>query len=118
MMQVIRETSHLPRYVAIILFFLLIIGYSLFQARFLILGPRISIDYPPDGARAENELVLVQGRAQNAAWLSLNGRQIFTNEEGYWKEKLLLPQGLSIMTVTARDRFGRETEEKIRIFLN
>ena len=118
MMQIIKETSHLPRYVAVVLFFLLIIGYSLFQARFLILGPRISINYPTDGARAENELVLVQGKARNAAWLSLNGRQIFTDEEGHWNEKLLLPQGLSIMTVTARDRFGRETEEKVRIFLN
>ena len=118
MMQIIKETSRLPKYVAIFLFFALIVGYSLFQARFLILGPRVSVATPTDGARAQNELVAIEGTARNAAWLSLNGRQIFTDEHGYWNEKLLVPQGLSIMTVTARDRFGREAEKEIRIFLN
>lgn len=117
-MQIIKETSRLPKYVAIALFFALIVGYSLFQARFLILGPRISVSVPADGDRAQSELISIEGTAQNAAWLSLNGRQIFTDEKGHWNEKLLLPRGLSIMTVTARDRFGRETEEKVRVFLN
>jgi hypothetical protein len=49
----------------------------------------------------------VVGEAKNVSYLSLNGRQIFTDESGTFSEKLLLPYGYTIMTLKARDRFGR-----------
>lgn len=118
MMQRIKETNRLPRYAAVILFFAVIVGYSLFQARFLILGPGVKITYPADGATIDNEIISLRGTARNAAWLTLNDKQIFTDEQGNWNEELLVSEGLSIMTVKVRDRFGRETEKKIRIYLN
>jgi hypothetical protein len=107
-----------PKYALLILLFLLLTSYSLFQARFLILGPQIWINYPEDGATVENSLVTIEGDARNVAWISLNDHQIFTDESGKWSEKLIVSQGLSIMTVKARDRFGRVTEKQIRIVLN
>ena len=101
-----------------VLFFLILAGYSLFQARFLIFGPKIEIVAPRDGETSLNELVVMNGYAKNAAWITLNGKQIFTDEKGFWSEKLLINKGLSIMTIQARDRFGRETEKQVRIFLN
>ena len=89
--------------------------YVLFQARFLILGPQIWVTTPRDGDVVTSPVVDVSGRARNAAWLSLNGRQIFTDEKGLWSEKLLVSPGVSIMTLRARDRFGRESEETVRI---
>jgi hypothetical protein len=94
------------------------VGYCLFQARFLILGPGISIETPVDGTVVSSPLVEISGRARNAAWLSLNGEQIFTNEKGFWEEKLIVSKGTSIITVRVRDRFGREAEEQVRIILN
>jgi hypothetical protein len=102
--------------IAILIVFL--IGYFLFEARFLILGPQITIDSPRDGEVVNDRVVTITGRAQNAAWVSLNGRQIFTDEEGHWSEKLIVSEGLSIMTVSVRDRFGRTREETVRIILN
>lgn len=107
-----------PRHVLLIIFFLLLTVYSLYQARFLILGPQIWIDNPQNNQTVEGPLVIMDGRSKNIAWISLNDRQIFTDEYGRWKEKLIVSQGLSIMTVKARDRFGRETEKSIRIILN
>lgn len=107
-----------PKHAVLFLFFLALGLYALFQARFLITGPRISIDTHTDGARLENELVTLGGRAENVAWLNLNGRQIFVDEEGYWSEKLLVSSGTSIMTLEARDRFGRETKKSIRLLLD
>jgi len=102
---------------------LLILGvlftiYCLFQARFLILGPGVAIESPGDGFVANSSLIMLSGTARNAAWLSLNDRQIYTNEEGQWSEKLILSEGLSIMTVRVRDRFGREAEDSVRLILN
>jgi hypothetical protein len=106
-----------PKYGLLIILFALLIVYSLYQARFLILGPQIWIDNPQDGQTVEDPLVIMEGRAENIAWISLNDRQIFTDEKGAWSEKLLVSPGLSIMTVKARDRFGRETEKSVRIVL-
>ena len=107
-----------PRQVLIIVFFILLASYALFQARSIILGPRIWIDNPQDGQTVESPLVTIEGRSRNISWISLNDRQIFTDENGRWGEKLIVSEGLSIMTVKARDRFGHETTESVQIILN
>lgn len=96
---------------------LLLVLYILFQARFLILGPQITIETPQDAQEVVEPILTISGTAHNVAWLTLNGKQIFTDEEGLWSEKLLLSPGISIMTVSGRDRFGREKEERVRVIL-
>ena len=96
---------------------ILFVLYVLFQARFLILGPRVYIDSPSDAHEATSPLITISGRGKNVAWIELNGRQIFTDENGFWSEKLLLSPGTSIMTVWAKDRFGREDTAQIRVIL-
>ncbi len=100
---------------ALLILSLFLIVYIAFQARFLILGPRVTILSPQDGEVITENPVTLKGSAYNIAWISLNGRQIFTNQEGFWEEKLLLSPGTSIMTAKVRDRFGREREESIRL---
>lgn len=107
-----------PKYGVLIGLFLILIVYSLYQARALIMGPRIWIDHPKDGQIIADPVVTLKGRSKDIAWLSLNDHQIFTDETGWWSEKLIVPEGLSIITVKARDRFGREVERAVRVFLN
>lgn len=97
-------------------FLALIFLYSLFQARFLILGPRVSISSPKNGDSVPAGLIVIRGSASNVSWLSLDDRQIFTDQKGQWSEKLMAPAGTSIITVTARDRFGRTRTETVEIF--
>ncbi len=111
------KTDFSPKRWLLFSLFLLFILYVLFQARFLILGPQVWITSPADGETVASPVVTVSGRAKNIAWISLNGRQIFTNEEGFWSEKLLVSRGMSIMTAQVRDRFGREREESVRVIL-
>lgn len=106
-----------PKYGFLILLFLLLGAYSLFQARFLILGPRISIDSYKNGEVVASPIILISGKAENVSWLSLNDRQIFTDEKGAWSEKLIVSEGTSIMTLKARDRFGREREKRLLVVL-
>ena len=93
-----------------------LIVYFLFQARFLILGPEVKITYPVNGSSVEETSITVGGSSRNVAWISLNGRQIYTDENGLWQEKLLVGTGTSIITVRTQDRFGREETDQISVY--
>ncbi len=89
---------------------ILIIGallwYMFVQARPFIEGPRLTLRVSaaaPNGGR----VVVLSGTARTVAALSLNDRPIFTDEGGAWSERLVLENGYTILTLRARDRFGR-----------
>jgi hypothetical protein len=103
------------RHTTLIILGVLFAVYCLYQARFLILGPAVSFTSHTDGEVVSEPLITLSGTAWNTAWLSLNDRQIYTDEEGYWSEKLILSEGESIMKALVKDRFGRENQKTIRI---
>lgn len=113
-----QKTYFIPRHMILVIIFLVIVGYSLFQARFIIMGPRITVTYPQDGETVPGNVFTMEGTARNISWLSLNNRQIFTNEDGHWDEKLVVREGINTITISAKDRFGREVVENIRVVLN
>ena len=84
----------------------LFVGYVLFQARFLIEGPEIHLKAVPLNPQ-ENRVVILEGTAANITRMTLNGRQIYTNPSGYFKEELILENGYTITTLQAEDRYGR-----------
>ncbi len=83
--------------------------YVVFQARFLIVGPQINlINEPP--TQNNDRVITLSGNTQNITHLWLNGRQIFTDENGNFEEALVLENGYTITTLRATDRYGRETK--------
>jgi len=56
---------------------------------------------------SDDPTMILTGKALNIVSLSLNGRSIYTNDSGDFKETLVLPSGYTIMTITAQDRYGR-----------
>ena len=82
--------------------------YILWQARYLIAGPQITLEAEP--ARIGNErIITLSGTAENISSISLNGRQIFTDTHGRFAEALVLENGYTIATIAATDRYGRTT---------
>ena len=106
-----------PRETLAAAFLCLIALYALFQARFIILGPRISLTSPRDGQVATSSLVHIAGTARNVTFISLDDRPIFLDQDGNFDELFLVPPGQSTIMIRARDRFGRETEKTTRIVL-
>ena len=107
-----------PKKILFTSLFSIIVIYSIYQARFMILGPQIWVDSIRDGETVEGSVVTVAGRAKNVAWLTLNDRQIFTDEEGHWSEKLVVSKGSSFISVKAKDRFGHEIYKNLQVVLN
>lgn len=92
-----------------------ICAYAAFRSKDLLRGPVITISSPENGSLlTENEVELI-GNIQNAQAVSLNGRKIFLDESGNFKEKLLLPDGYTIITLKAEDRYKRASEKKLEL---
>lgn len=91
------------------------IGYGMFEARRLIAGPIITIETPAPWSATSSSALLVSGSARNIAFLTINGRPAFTNEEGRFTERISPPPGYTVLTVVGRDRFGRERSESVAV---
>lgn len=90
-------------------------SYTYFQAADYISGPRLSISSPTHGESVSKKLVRIHGTAENISFLSLNGRQIYTDTNGKFTEPLLLQYGYNIITLTAEGRFGRSETETVHV---
>lgn len=99
----------------LVILVILILGYGLFQARNLILGPEITVLTPTNGENLSNPLIIVSGSATNITLISLNDRQIFVDKQGNFSEKLLVPPGYTIIKLAAQDKFGRTTKKLIEL---
>lgn len=87
---------------------ILLVWYVHFQARSFIEGPSIALNDTGDILHHERTIVLT-GTTKNIVGMTLNGREIHTNENGDFSERLILEDGYTIMTLYAEDRFGRST---------
>lgn len=96
---------------------IVIVGYSLFQAQKLLTGPVIDLYTPQNGATYNQTLIEIEGRARNIAYLNLNDKKIFTDKDGYFKEKLLLSPGYNIIKLDAQDKFKNYTEKRLELIL-
>jgi len=66
---------------------------------------------PAAGATFTKPLITVSGEVSRAAFISINDREILTNESGHFAEETLLAQGYNVITVRTKDRFGAVREE-------
>ncbi len=112
-----RNTLSTLRITAVTLLGLIIVGYSLFQAQKLLSGPIIDIYSPQNGATYSETLIEIEGRARNISYLNLNDRPIFTDKNGYFKEKLLLSPGYNVIKLDARDKFKAHIEKRLELIL-
>ncbi|MES2437304.1 MAG: hypothetical protein V4519_04840 [Patescibacteria group bacterium] len=113
-----QDGKVLIKIIVIILIIVGIGGYSLYQAKNLISGPKISLAWPQNGATLDNPAVAIKGMAKNIAYISLNDRQIFVDKDGNFNEELLLAPGYNIWKLEAKDKFGRNVVKKIELVLN
>lgn len=91
---------------ALALFAILALAFVLFQARYLLLGPQVTLIDPPTIQQNERQITLT-GTARNISHLWLNDRQIYTDQTGTFTETVVLENGYTVITLRAEDRYGR-----------
>ncbi len=92
---------------------LVVLSYGLFEARKLLEGPEIIIDYPADGSATSTTAVTVAGTAQNISFLTINDASSYTDEAGKFVYRYSPSTGYNVVTVAAVDRFGRRASVSI-----
>lgn len=81
---------------------LFIVGYTLFVAYPYLSGPSVTLSAKQNGALTE-----IYGTTARVAYLTLNGIQIPTAEDGTFSAIRAYPAGYTAVTAVAEDRFGR-----------
>ncbi len=101
---------------AIAILIALTIGiYAYIQSRQYLHGPEITITSPVNGSLVTENPVIIEGTAENIAFITLNDGAIFVDKKGVFSEKLLLLPGYNILTIKAEDRFGKKTQKTLEL---
>ena len=94
-------------------FLFAIIGiFTYMKMNFLVRGVDISATVDKN---SKSPVVSIRGSAENAIYLSLNGREIYIDKDGKFDEQVALLPGLSVMTLSAQDKFGKSSDKNIDI---
>ena len=110
-----RNIKSLLRIIIILTVAGLVFVYAYYKTKDFIRGPVITVAYPINGETVNNSLLKIEGKATSIAYISLDDRQIFTDEAGNFKEKLLLFPGYNIISIKASDKFGRDIEKTLEV---
>lgn len=97
----------------VIIFFGIIVAYAISRSFNYVSGPEIKIFEPANGSATTSPAVTIQGQALRVNKITLNGKSILIDEKGYWKETIIIFQGLNKITLYAEDQFGRNTREEL-----
>ena len=95
-----------------------VITYTAWQLRQVVSGPSLTITTPENHSTPSEPLITVTGHADQIDFLYLNGRQIFTDEDGRFSEKLLALAGYNVLELKGKDKFGRQTTEMVEFVIN
>lgn len=83
----------------------------MYQLKNYFWGPEIILNDFTEWNLTDNVFFEIKGSAKNISDFFLNGRKIFLNGGGDFKENLVLAPGLNILQIKARDRFGNKIEK-------
>lgn len=100
---------------ALALLFIVILGYSYYKTKDLLRGIRLTVLGIEDGETVNSSFLALQGKAKNAVYVSINDREIVINPEGVFGDSLILSPGYNIITIKARDKFGKEKTKVYQI---
>ena len=83
--------------------------FSYLKMSFILNGVEIQAKIERNG---DSSIATVIGKAKNATYISLNGREIYIDKDGSFKETIAFIPGYSIVTIDAIDKFGKSKEKK------
>ena len=87
-----------------------IFGYE--KMCFVFKGVKISANIEKNN---DTSLATVTGQAPKATYITLNGREIFIDKNGNFNETISVLPGFSVITLNAKDKFGKTAEKKFEV---
>jgi hypothetical protein len=109
------ENLRLIKIIGISFVILLIITFAFFRSLNYLKGPSITINYPQNGDIIDSKTTEISGNAKRINKISLNGYPVSIDEQGNWKEMIIIFPGINKITVKVEDQFGRTLVKQLDI---
>ncbi len=86
-----------------------LLGYLAWQINDITAAPHLQINSPQENITTEKSSIIVEGRAEKEASVSINDEGVSSNPEGIFRKELQLQEGINIIKITAKKKYGDET---------
>lgn len=95
----------------------LLLGYGMIEAWPLLSGPSLTVQTPTENSSAASGTLSLTGHVSRAVTLTVNGSPLIATEDGAFNAVRTFPHGVSLLTFSATDRFGRSRTVTRQIFV-
>lgn len=110
-----RRISSILKISSILGAILIVGGYAYLTSENFIAGPSVDINQLSNGMTVTDPLLTIKGVASQISFINMNDRKIFTDQDGLFKEEVLLYPGYNVITIAAQDRFNRKVEKTLEV---
>lgn len=94
---------------------LIFAAYIIFQYSAVFLSPKLNILLPKNNEVINESVVHITGKTDQYATVAVDGDEVMVGLDGSFKKSLFLFPGERKITVIAKNRFGRQTQEIITV---
>lgn len=101
-------------FVVVVLFFLLL-GYFLFQYRYAIIEPPLTVTSPAEGAAVDRDNLVVEGHTDPSVLIFVNDQPTPVDDNGAFEQAITLSEGEEIIEVRAEHKLGKQTQKILRV---
>lgn len=109
-MQRKKSFKSLIQIVLISIFFAFIIFYAYSRTSLLSQGPSLSLKNLQNGQTISTRTLTLEGNAKRAIKLTLNNREILIDQDGNFKDLIILHPGLNLLVLEAKDKFNNHKQ--------
>ena len=95
--------------ILIILLFILLSGFIIFQYRYAFISPPIKLTSPTEMAVLSSSTILVLGKTDPNSTITVNDEQVSINQDGDFRKEITGFPGKATITIKAVNRFGKQT---------
>ncbi len=92
----------------------IVISYLVYQFSFLFIGPRLEIQSPKDNSVVRSNVVVVSGKTDPAANVSIDGDTVYVDLSGSFRKTLYVEED-KIVEIVAKNRSGKETKKSVTV---
>lgn len=93
------------------IFLLMVLAFFGLRLTKHISKPILSIEEPKNQSVFEIPIVQVRGQTEKESQLTVNGRELKIDQNGFFNEGVELPSGLNALEFITKNRFGKEDKE-------
>ncbi|OGZ95351.1 MAG: hypothetical protein A3I44_03355 [Candidatus Sungbacteria bacterium RIFCSPLOWO2_02_FULL_51_17] len=88
----------------------LVLGYLVYAVLGTVFPPRLDVRYPAEDITTDVPVIDVEGIVKPETSIVLSGRPVYVDENGRFKERIHLDDGLNALEVEAKNTLGKVTK--------